>query len=107
MAPDMDSLARSFDLGQYHISKHGFEEMGNDGITVPMLERALGDDDPEIIEDYPENCRGASCLILGWCSPNEWIHVCVGYAGTLPVVITAYRPGLDKFQPGFRRRRQK
>ncbi len=86
---------------------HGRIEMDNDGITTELLEEAIGSDKPEVIEDCPKNPRGPSCLILGWTQQQRPITVCIGYKGSKPLVITAYRPDLcpDKWTPDFRSRR--
>jgi len=108
MPPVLDHLRHLFKTGHYNITRHGFEKMGLVGLTTALLEEALGDDDPEIIEDYPEDPRGPSCLILGWCASGDPIHACVGYGykGEKPELITVYRPSLENFCPGFRRRRK-
>jgi len=92
--------------GQYSITTHGYEELDNDSITIVELEIAIGEDAPEIIEDYPDDPRGASCLILGWPEPNIPVHVCLGVSQNEPEVITAYRPSPNKFwPPEYRKRR--
>ena len=106
MAPELKSIVRWFKAGDYIITKHGFNRMKEKSITVAILEEALGGDKPKIVEDYPQNRRGASCLILGWNGLNNPIHACIGYAGDRLEVITAYRPTLNKWYPDFSRRRK-
>lgn len=102
----MNAISESFRQGKYSITRHGYEELDNDGITIEHLELAIGHDSPEIIEDYPYDPRGASCLVLGWCDPGEPIHVCMGVSDDKPEVITAYIPNPNKFYPPeFRQRR--
>lgn len=103
---NLDRISEFFRTGRYAITKHGYEELDNDGITIERLEIAIGHDSPEIIEDYPNDPRGASCLVLGWFEPDHPIHVCVSMSSDEPEVVTAYRPSSRKFYPPeFRRRR--
>jgi hypothetical protein len=106
MPLSLNLISECFRTGNYNITKHGYEELDNDGITIKKLEIAIGQDSPEIIEDYPNDPRGHSCLIQGWFEPDLSVHVCVGISQDKPEVITAYRPNLRKFYPPeFRRRR--
>lgn len=58
----------------------------------------------EIIEDYPSDARGHSCLILGDGPGGRPIHVvCAPKLGYL-AVITAYVPDPDQWSPDFRTR---
>lgn len=52
----------------------------------------LCDDDPEMIEDYPNDPRGPSCLIIGITDGNGRIAHIVCADPPNPVVITAYFP---------------
>ena len=106
MLSNIDAIAECFRDGKYSLTKHGYEELDNDNITIKKLEDAIGHDSPEIIEDYPNDPRGASCLIQGWFEADLSIHVCVNIVGDIPLVITAYRPNATKFlPPNFRKRR--
>ena len=64
----------------------------------------LGYDAPEVIEDRPEDARGASCLILAWMADGEPIHVVVAYWAAIPRVVTAYRPSQEYFDADFKTR---
>jgi hypothetical protein len=106
MPLDLNMISECIRTGRYSITAHGYEELDNDNITIEKLEIAVGSDEPEIIEDYPDDPRGASCLILGWCKPDLPIHVCIGISNNEPEVITAYRPSPIKFRsPEFSKRR--
>ena len=59
----------------------------------------------EVIEEYPEDARGQSCLLLGGGQDGRAIHVvCSPKADDYLVVITAYLPDPDAWQDGFRTR---
>ena len=106
MPPPLCVIRQGFISGWYNITTHGYEEMANDGITVARLEAALGQDEPEIIEDYPNDERGPCCLILAWADPASPIHAVVGYGGDKPDLVTAYGPpNMDRWREDYRTRR--
>ena len=104
MVPDLGRICDAIRGMAYNISVHGFLEMESDGITVSLLEHAIGADSPEIVEEYTLDNRGPSCLILGWLPSGEGIHVCMGYGGDKPNVVTVYRPD-NRWNPDLRTRR--
>ena len=58
----------------------------------------------EIIEDYPEDVRGHSCLMLGRGGGNRAIHVVCSPKEDYLAVITAYLPDPDEWAEDFRGR---
>ncbi|KKK76662.1 hypothetical protein LCGC14_2861410, partial [marine sediment metagenome] len=58
MHTNLSLIVVAFTSGLYNISHHGIIEMDNDGITTELLEEAIGSDQPEVVEDYPEDKRG-------------------------------------------------
>ena len=78
---------------QYRLSSHAEFERDVDQITVREIEEALRSTNSEIIEDYPNDPRGPSCLILGFTKRNRAIHAVCGLGDPqILVVITVYRP---------------
>lgn len=61
----------------------------------------------QVIEDYPDDPRGPSCLVLGYTTQRRPIHIVLAYPvkGQRMKVITVYEPSADKWQAGWRRRR--
>ncbi len=52
----------------------------------------------ELLENYPEDPRGHSYLVLGFTGQNQPIHaVCAEHEGVL-VLITVYRPDPEVWQ---------
>lgn len=71
-------------------------------ITTEEIERVVTEG--ELVEDYPEDVRGHSCLLLGLGEGRRPIHaVCVLKADYLAVV-TAYIPDPLQWSPDFKRR---
>lgn len=60
----------------------------------------------EIIEDYPEDARGHSCLILGHGEGERALHVVCSPKDDYLAVITAYVPNTDQWDVDFRSRRK-
>jgi hypothetical protein len=59
----------------------------------------------EVIEDYPEDVRGHSCLILGRGDDNRAVHVVCAPKDEYLAIITAYLPDPAQWTADFRRRR--
>ena len=89
---------------RYEISVHADNERLADGFTVSQLEVALSR--CEILESYPDDPRGASCLVLGFAPDNRAVHIVCGRnrSGDL-VLITVYRPALPKWRDPHTRNR--
>ncbi len=59
----------------------------------------------ELIEDYPEDARGHSCLLLGSGDGCRPIHVVCAPKVDYLAIITAYIPHPDQWFADFRKRR--
>ena len=60
----------------------------------------------EIIENYPEDVRGHSCLILGHGNNRRPIHVVCSPKVDYLAVITAYLPGSQEWNDNFKKRKE-
>jgi len=58
----------------------------------------------EAIEDYPEDARGHSCLMLGLGRDDRAIHVVCAPKDEYLAIITAYLPDPSQWTPDFRGR---
>lgn len=79
---------------QYEYTLHAEIERKADDLCFYQIEQAILTG--EIIEHYPDDGRGESCLILGF-SDNIPIHVVCGKRGERIVIITTYVPKPPKF----------
>ncbi|MEW6262899.1 MAG: DUF4258 domain-containing protein [Thermodesulfobacteriota bacterium] len=61
----------------------------------------------EIIEDYPDDVRGHSCLMLGAGDDERALHVVCTPKEDYLAIITAYLPTVENWQEGFRLRVRK
>jgi hypothetical protein len=76
----------------YEISLHAERERENDGLLVSDIEESVllsG----KLLEDYPDDPRGHSCLVLGFNQAGQAIHTVWGLLPTDWVrLITVYIP---------------
>ena len=89
----IEEIGEKIKHNEYEITFHAEKDAEN--ITLPDLDAAISNG--EILEEYPNDPRGLSCLILGY-SQNQPIHIVCGYtsAGWIRVV-TVYVPKLPKW----------
>ena len=73
-------------------------------ITPQEVEKVVMTGD--LVEDYPHDSRGHSCLLLGLGDGDRAIHVVCSPKEDYLAVITAYLPDATQWLPDFRRRRQ-
>lgn len=88
----------------YEISIHADEKRLAEGLTTAQVEHVLSNG--EIIEEYPNDPRGESCLVVGFVSPRMPVHVVCGKnrSGHL-MLITVYIPAMPKWLDPYTRNR--
>jgi uncharacterized protein DUF4258 len=57
-----------------------------------------------LVEDYPTDPRGHSCLLLGFGEDTRAVHVVCAPKEDYLAVITAYLPDPEQWSPDFMRR---
>jgi len=60
----------------------------------------------EIIEDYPNDPRGHSCLMCGEVSAHRVLHVVCSPKEEYLAIITAYLPSVDEWEDNFKKRKR-
>jgi hypothetical protein len=60
----------------------------------------------EVIEDYPEDQRGHSCLMMGDRSDGRPLHVVCSPKDEYLAIITAYIPDQEQWENDFKTRRK-
>jgi len=61
----------------------------------------------EIIEDYPSDKRGHSCLMFGFSSTGRPVHVVCSPRDEFLWVITTYLPKEEKWEKDFKTRKRR
>ena len=80
---------------QYEFSKHTVDQSLIRNISVDEVEEAISGR-CEIIENYPDDKYGPSCLILGFTKAGHPLHLQCSYPSRpLIKIITLYEPDPD------------
>jgi len=85
---------------------HAFQVMYSAERMVTVDEVVEAARDGDIIEDYPDDPRGHSCLILGFTRQRRPIHIVCAPKEEFLVIVTAYEPTLNKWTPNLKARRK-
>jgi len=99
-----DFIRAEIEKQSYEISLHADDERIADGLILSQLEFALSD--CKIIEHYPDDPRGESCLALGFTFERTPVHVVCGKnpSGHL-ILITVYIPTMPKWRDSYTKNR--
>lgn len=62
--------------------------------------------DGEIIEDYPEDVRGHSCLMLGYGEEDRPIHVVCSPKADYLAIISVYSPNSRRWESDWKTRKR-
>ena len=101
---DLQWIQQCIRTEEYEFSAHADDERQAEKIPLAEVELALLNS--EILEDYPTDPRGPSCLVLGYASAGYPIHVVCGQTPSRRLrIITVYIPSLPKWQDPRTRRR--
>lgn len=77
---------------KYEISIHAERERRSDGLSVSEIENSILADG-ELLEDYPDDPRGHSCLVLSFTADGQPVHTVWGFLPTGWIrLITVYVP---------------
>lgn len=101
MPPDYDALKQAFGSKSYILTAHGSDRAAKRRIRSPEIEQAVLSG--EVIEDYPDDKYGPSCLILGYTDAKRPLHIQVSYPPHVKV-ITVYEPLADEWEADLRTR---
>jgi len=103
----IDQIRKLVAASEMRISEHGYDELAADGLTVREIVEGITN--AELIEDYPDYPKGPSILLLQHDTVRKPVHVVWGIPKgyTSPaVLVTAYRPDPEKWEPDHIRRRR-
>lgn len=90
----------------YELSKHAVDQSIVRGIEISELEQAFCNNS-EVIEDYPDDKYGPSCLVLGFTDAGRPLHVQCSYPEReLIKIITLYEPDPKRWND-FRTRKRR
>ena len=99
----IEQIRTKIQAGQFEFSKHAVDQSILRRISVQELREAIASG--ELIEDYPDDKYGPSCLILGFTQAGRPLHVQCSYPSRpLVKIITLYEPDPSRWID-FRMRR--
>lgn len=92
---NIEEIRSKVEKDEFVLSYHAHEERQAESIAVEDIKTAITNG--EIIENYPEDKRGGSCLILGYANVQP-VHVVCGKSKTGWLkIITVYIPKPPKW----------
>lgn len=103
MPPSIDEIRRKITDGLFEFSRHAVDQSLLRHITVQEIREAFYNG--EVIEDYPTDKYGPSCLVFGITRQRRSLHIQCSYPSRqLIKIITVYEPDPARWI-GFRLRR--
>ncbi len=93
---DLGGIKDKFRRGEFEFSQHAVDQTVLRRISVQELRETV--EASEVIEDYPMDKYGPSCLLLGFTATSRPLHVQVSYPSR-PIlkVVTAYQPDPERW----------
>ena len=85
------ALQRKFANEPFEFSRHALDRTILRGISVEEIREAI--QQAELLEDYPNDKYGPSCLVLGFTKAGRALHLQCSYPSRpLVKIITIYEP---------------
>ena len=92
----IDGIREKIRYGQFEFSKHSVDRMIQRHISVSEVRAALVSG--EVIEDYPDDKYGPSCLIFGFTDDKRALHIqCSHPSRRLIKIVTVYEPNAGEW----------
>jgi len=92
----IEQLRSKIAANQFEFTKHALDQSILRGITVQEVQGAIKNG--EVIEDYPQDKYGPSCLVFGMTKSDRPIHIQCSYPSREIVkVITLYQPDPEQW----------
>jgi hypothetical protein len=91
----LDAIRDKVRERRYELARHAVDQSMLRDIRMMEVEEALLNRS-EVVEDYPDDKRGPTCLILGFTNAGRPLHVQVSHpARPVLKIITLYEPDSD------------
>ena len=87
-------------------TSHALDQMSLSERMISKQDMYEAIESDEIIEDYPEDPRGHSCLIVGETKGRWTIHVVCAAKQDYLAIVTAYVPSLIEWEKNLRTRKR-
>lgn len=87
----IEEISEKISAGQFEFSRHAVDQTILRHVRLQEIREAIAEG--EIIEDYPNDKYGPSCLILGYTQAGRPLHIQCSYPSRpLLKIITLYEP---------------
>ncbi len=87
----IEEIREKISSGQFEFSKHAADQSILRRVTLREIREAIADG--EVIEDYPDDKYGPSCLIFGYTQAGRPLHLQCSYPSRpLLKIVTLYEP---------------
>jgi hypothetical protein len=101
----IEVLQEKIKQGRYIISFTHTEKLRQRRIKAENIEQAI--ENGMIIEDYPEDRRGPSCLIFGFAGKRPMNQVCGRLDADEVIIITPYEPDTAEWENDWKTRNRR
>jgi len=89
-------LRKKIDSNQFEFTKHALDQTILRRITIEEVREAITDG--EVIEDYPDDQYGPSCLVFGRTKSGRPIHLQCSHPSRATIkIITIYQPDPEQW----------
>ena len=106
MPPSIKAIREKIQKNNFELSKHAVDQSIIRNIKIAEIKEAI--ERGQIIEDYPDDKYGASCLIAGFTKEKRPLHIQSSYPlRTLIKIITIYQPSFQRWDDNFTKRKSK
>ncbi|MGQ0571311.1 MAG: DUF4258 domain-containing protein [Armatimonadota bacterium] len=103
--PDIVERVRATSVKRRLYLPHALRQMARPDRMITTGEVRSVIEHGELVEDYPDDPRGHSCLMLGFGEDGRAVHVVCAPKEEYLAIITAYLPDSQEWAEGFRQRR--
>jgi hypothetical protein len=105
--PSLRLIRDHIQAKRYRLTKHATIVRLERGITIAELQQALLHG--EIIERYPDDQPYPSCLVLGWLTSGDPLHVVCSRGSIEPAlrIVTLYEPEDALWESDYKTRKVK
>lgn len=85
-------------------STHALRRAEEEDITLKEVKGALVE--PDLVENYVDDVRGRSCLLLGYTKKGRPLHIVCSPRSFGLIIITNYEPKTYEWEADYKRRRR-
>ncbi len=101
---DLKAIQEAVVRGEYQYTLHALRRIVERHISRLEIEQAVAC--AELIEDYPQDKYGPSCLLYGQTSSGRPLHILATCPPPMVKIVTAYEPDPDEWENNRVRKRK-